>query len=406
MSSRNAGASVLAVFLVLALLHLLNAATLPVWAPFIPEIGRNLEVGPAALGTAFLGQPLGLIAGGLIGGLIVRWAGLRPGLVIGALGYWAPLPLAGLAGVVAAFDKPQALFFVLVAVGVGNGIYDVAWGTFSTALEQRSTRRTHVGIQVAIPIGAFLGALGGSFSDGAGVSVFMHLTVFAVAAILLAIPATLLVLPKLRGGNQEPASHQPAQLPGRSLWGLATICLLGGLLLGAAYTWSVAILEGLGAVAGPTGSSAGLIAFIVAQALTLLVVGLMPRTAGSPRTMIALGGLVAAGGAALVVTSPKITTVVIGFAVLGLGVALTWPVAQSAAAEGFANRRAGVMSFMIVAMYIGLALAPFVIGQMAERMGLKPAMAVTIAGSLAIVLLAVITIPGRERHQRWHQLGS
>lgn len=392
------------IFLAIAVLHLLNGATEVSWSPHVPEVQRALGIGDALLGYALLGLPIGLIVGGFVAGRMTDRLGTTKTLVAGAAGFWGGLVLVGLVPSVA--PSPWTLAGALFIVGAGNGLYDVAWGVQSTTFEKGKRYRLHVGVQSAFSLGSIAGAWSGQQAIGSHISVGTHLTVFAIIALGTAVPLMLAVLPDIRGdatpdhgdGEERDAStpssvHEPGRSPLRSpiLWGLAVMALAFGLTLGAVYVWSTPHLERLGAVGGA--AATGLVWFTITQTIGQLGIAAIPKDKVASWVYATVGGLIALVGSWLVVGPGEIREAVIGFALIGLGLAPIGGLAQSVAEEHFTYRPGLVMSVLMISTYAGVLGAPGLIGPLAEWQSLRWAMGGLGVCAGAVLILGLLVMP-------------
>ena len=96
--------------------------------------------------------------------------------------------------------------------------------------------------------------------------------------------------------------------------------------------------------------------------------------------MARLGGLIATLGLALAIGVPAVPSAIIGFALVGIGTAVLVPLAFSAGA----NLGAGGTSLALA----GSVAGPAVIGNVADRFGLRVAMGIPLAAALVIIALA------------------
>jgi MFS family permease len=374
-----------AVFIALGVLHLLNTSTEAGWALRIPEILKNLQVSLAVLGLALSGQPLGLMVTAPFSARLVTRFGPRAILRVGAALYWPPLLMLGLA---------PSWHFVFAAVfvsGIGNNLYDVAWGVLSTSFEQGKGRRHHVGVQVFTSAGLAIGTFTGGEAARNDVPILGHIATIAVIAVAVVMAVTALVLSDSPDQNERRREGSwRSLLRSPTLLGLAAISLAGGLVLGGVLNWSALLLEGLGEQPGLWGQSAGQVAFMVTSVIAQLAVWVVPNRLAPPAALTFVGGAGGLAGSLLLVMGGGFGSAVTAFALLGLGSALSWPLAQSVAAERFQHRRAQVMVVVITAMYAGIG-ARSAIGPISDWWtgSLASAMGITLAvASLVIAVLA------------------
>jgi fucose permease len=106
----------------------------------------------------------------------------------------------------------------------------------------------------------------------------------------------------------------------------------------------------------------------------------------SPELVAALGGLLAAAGLAVAIALPVVLGGLVGFAMVGAGVAVVIPLAFSAGAN--LGRSATALSLVAASAYAGSIAGPFLIGNVADRLGLRAALAIPLVAALVIVALA------------------
>ena len=179
---------------------------------------------------------------------------------------------------------------------------------------------------------------------------------------------------------------------------LLLICLVG--LTGAAgedagNTWGALYLTGsLGTTAAVGGA-----VFVAMQ--TTMIIG---RFAGDPlvtrfgpREVSRVGGVLTVLGFAVVMAVPTALAAVVGFAVVGLGIAVLIPLAMQAADElpglprGFGLAVSGWM------MRVGFLLTPPLVGIVADEVGLRWAFAVPAVLGLLAICCAGLLAPAERR---------
>jgi len=104
-----------------------------------------------------------------------------------------------------------------------------------------------------------------------------------------------------------------------------------------------------------------------------------------------MGGLVAALGIGLAIAEPAPVVAIAGFALAGAGSAVMVPLAFSAAAN--LGRTGTALSVVMVTGYAGSIVGPFVMGSTADRVGLRTALAIPLAGAVAVLAMTAILRP-------------
>jgi MFS family permease len=417
------------------------------WASRLVAIRLTLGVDPGRMGLLLLFWSAGSMAAMPVAGALVQRLGGRR-----VMAAFSCLALAGLlgAGVFSVARSPLGVAGLLVVLGVGIGVWDVAMNIAAMDVERALGRsimpRFHAGYSlgtvVAGGVGAGLARL--------GVPVVAHFG--AAAAICLAALAwglrTLLpggmsaAAPRAssrppssgdpgeqgdrsaaapRASSRPPTSGDPGEQgdrsdaaapassrpptsgqpggatgPGRSpgsAWAEPRILLLGVVVLalslteGAAGDWLASgVVQGFGAPES-TGIL-GLTIFLTAQTtVRLLGTGLVDRFGRV--AAIRASAVVAAIGLLLYGLAPSLPLVFTGAALWGMGAALVFPLGMSAAGDD-PSRAAGRTSVVATIGYGAFLTGPPLLGLLADQLGFRHAMLVLLAPvALAIGLASV-----------------
>lgn len=400
-SSRPRGRSTpaaVAMLVAIAVLHVLNGGTDVSWSPHIPAVQRLLGLTDGSLGLILASLPLGLIVGGILAGRRIDRKSARFVLLEGATGFWGGLALAGAAPYLPEPARVPVLALGLLLFGVGNGLFDVAWGVYSTELEQKLAWRSHVLVQSFFSGGSIVGALAGKLAVENQIPIGVHLGAYAAIALATAVAVTLFVLPDRarKAEEDEDDATAPSALRSPVLWAFTLNEVAFGLGLGAVYVWSAVHLERLGAVGGAVAN--GIVAFAIAQTIGQLGLGAMPKRWVPGWVLSAVSGLVALAGAWLIVGPGQVGAAIAGFALFGIGLAPIGPLAQSAAGEAFPRRKGQALSTAIVGTYAGALGAPSVIGPLAGATSLRSAL-----GVLAVfcAITVVVSVTAMRRAAGW-----
>jgi MFS family permease len=346
------------------------------WLSRIPDVRDDLGLSAATLGLVLLGLSAGvLLALPVAGGLVPR-LGSRRVLAMGAVVAVVALPTIGLT------TGPWSLAAVLLLLGAGSSTMDVAMNAQGAAVEHGYGRSIMVGFHGAWSVGALLGALAGSVAAAARLPVGVH---FAVAAVAITA-VTALALPWFRVADRTgaPAPGAPKLAwPHGALVPLALVALASSLGEATASDWSgVHLRDVVGVDAGR--APWGFVAFTAAMVVSRLTGDLVTRRVGAA-TVVRGGGAFAALGFLLVATVPTLPAALVGFALVGLGVAPIVPLVFSAAATTGRSAGEGIAAVATVG-YGGFVAGPPVIGFVADRLDLRVSL-------LAVgVLVAVMTL--------------
>jgi MFS family permease len=342
----------------------LNGLVFSSWYARLPDIQDELDIGTGALGLALLGAPLGLLVAQPLTGALAASVGSRR-LVVAA-----PLWLAAGIAPALAVDAPT-LALATMAVGAANGVLDVSMNVEGLAVERAGSKRIFNSLHAAFSFGALTGAGAGGLAAAAGLEPLAHIAiVVAVGAAVAAVASR-----GLPQADAEPPTQGPRfARPSRRLAALGAIAFCVLLAEGAVFDWSgIYIRRETDAAVGL--APAGLAAFNLAMGFGRLSADGIAERLGSA-AVGRVGALVAAVGlgAALAIGTPA--GAIAGFAVMGIGLAATFPLALRAAGADALIAGPAVAAVSSVG-YAGLLTGPPAIGLLAEVLGL--------GGSLACV---------------------
>lgn len=155
------------------------------WAVRIPAVQDRLGLSDGRLGIALLGLSAGAIVAMAVPGRLVAKRGSRPVTWAAAFAFAAALTLPALA------PNPTLLMLSLVALGMANGLLDVAMNAQAAAVQQRYERPIMARIHALYSLGGLVGAAIGGGIAARGVGAGLHLLgVGLVIAIVACAVAT------------------------------------------------------------------------------------------------------------------------------------------------------------------------------------------------------------------------
>jgi MFS family permease len=380
---RSDRSTALAIYLVFAA----NGAIYASWISRLPAVRDRLGASEPEIGLAILGLAAGAIVSMPSVGRLCDRFGVRHVLLTAMLADLALFPL------VAWVPSVVMLGLVLLAGGVAFGAWDVSMNAAAHAHETSVGRALMPRFHAAFSGGALVGAGVGAVAASAGVPVGLHL---ALAGGLLGV-AVVVAIPRVPD-RAAPAIEEPLEgEAGRGrlslklvLIGLMTACATLG--EGAAADWGPLFLhdqrqasEGLAA--------AGYAAFALAMTIGRAVGTAVLERFGRVRAL-RMSGLLVAGAVAVALTTPLAGTGIVGLAAWGLGVALVFPAAMSAAAEAGRHPAYGIGVVSTIG-YGGFVLGPPLVGFLAGWFGLDVALwSVAVMGLVLAALAPAAAPPG------------
>ncbi|GAA4910518.1 MFS transporter [Streptomonospora salina] len=369
--------------------------------PWLPVIKSQLELSNTQLGTGIGAMPLGALATGMLAGpLIARFGSGRIAVASGAV-------LACVLPVVATAPAWWVFALGMFCVGWMDAWMDSAMNAHGLRVQRRYGRsiiNTFHGLWSVAAVG---GGLVGSAMAGWGVPVAAHIA--AVTALLIAGVLTIarLLLPgpeddapasgtgERTGGGPAGAQGGPVggalrrwRIPGRSLAMLLVVSVLlmmAGAVEDSAASWGAVYMRD--ELAAPL-LLVGL-PFVACQAM--MTVGRLTGDRITDRfgavAVARTGGLLAAGGMALALLTSAPVGAIVGFGLMGLGVATLFPLSLAAAGEipGLAGGHGVALAAWLAR--IGFLGMPPLIGVVADTVSLTAGLwLIPVAGLLAAVL--------------------
>jgi MFS family permease len=345
------------------------------WVPRLPTFKDHLHLTNGQIGLALLVYAVGAIVGaGLARVAIGR--GSRIWVRVGTVALCVALVPVGFAGNLA------ELVVAFLMLGTFAGFIDVLENAQAAELERTARRPLINGFHGFWSLGALIGSVAAGAAAYVGVPPLQH---FAVVAVLVAIVSGPLLgsLPDTRGGSTPAEASSSRKVLTRSAAIVTAIAFCGIIVEGGGGDWSALYLREYGA--SPGLAAAGFAGFAVA--MTAVRFGADRLTALTSTTIVArVGALLAAAGLTIAIAIPAVTGASIGFVLAGAGVAVMVPLAFSAGAN--LGRSATALSIVTAAAYAGSIAGPALIGNVADRVGLRAAMGIPLAAALIIVILA------------------
>ena len=355
------------------------------FAARIPWIASHVGIGVGHLGLALLMPVIGaLVAMPFSGRLAHRYA-LRP-FVTATIAAWC----AGL--VLPALPTSLAvLCVVLLVFGAAAGLADMAMNAEGVLVEKVYGRSVMSSFHGFWSVGVLAGSAVSALTAHAGVDARVQFAVEAIVLAAVGAAAAQLLLDDPT--TSETAAPPHFALPTRPvlLIGLVGLCAVFGEQAGT--DWSALYVRNeLGGSAGVAALAVS--AFAVTMAAARLVGDRAIRRLGPVRT-VRLSGACAVAGALTVVLAPGLALGLVGFALLGTGVALVVPLVFAAAGRVGPHPARSIAGVAGVAYASGL-VAPGVIGGIASASSLTASFCV-VAGLVTIMALAAGVLRSARR---------
>jgi MFS family permease len=380
------------------------------WVVRVPDVKAHVAASPGGLGLALLGVSAGAVVTMMVTGRLCARFGNRPMTVATAV-------LLSLAVML----PPQvtsvgALGAVLLVFGAGYGGLNVAMNSEAVDVIGRLGRPVMPTFHAAYSFGGLLGAvIGGAVASV--MSAGWHLTIVGVVGLLVTAYAGTMLLRDGAPTDPLPAASTPSRandasppIPASADAGTAPPVLSPGrlrVLVAVFGTIALCTAYGEGALAdwgalhlrtdlhtSASLAATGYASFSIAMVAGRLSGAWLLSRAGRTNTL-AVGGLTAAGGMLMAALVPVLPLAIVGFILVGLGLANLFP-----AAVGQAGALTGPNGVAVASTigYAGMLMGPPIIGFVADHTGLPVALTtITVLAALA----AVIAVVAHRAEARW-----
>jgi len=377
MISRSARQATWAIFAV----FFAQSMVLGNWITRIPDIKSKLGLSDTELGFSILAIPLGTLAAFSVASKLLASTGLRQGCRV-----W--LPIWGILflfpGLV---NSGVMLFFVLLLAGFAVGMCEVAMNSKADAIERDYQIRIMSRCHGFWSLGSMAGAL-----------------VAAAMAHLQIIVAThyLMVMPLLAIGgyfaatalpDDQPENSTDAQPTKSSVFTLPSsaillLCLMPvGIMTveGAFIDWSAVFMNSV-LNASPIIIGITYAFFSIVMAITRLSGDYLAARFGD-EFIVRWSGIAATIGIGVFALAGNNAVAFAGATLSGLGVAIVYPLAMSAAARrpGRATENVAAMSLLAFTSFM---FAPPIIGFISDQLGLRIALLLLVPLAATTPLLA------------------
>ena len=341
---------------------LINGVFIASWVSRIPAIQAKLTLSEGALGLVLVGLTAGLVSALFFASGLIARLGSRKVVFACAYTACAVMPLLALA------PHPLILFGLLFIFGACISTMDVAMNEQAVLVERNAGVPMMSSFHAAYSVGGFVGAL--IASGMAAVPQFSPFIHFLTAALLSAVAIRIFAKDLLPTETEPPGEGgPPIRLPARALWMLGVIVLSSSIGEGTSSDWSAVYLTGtLGTNASV--AALGYAAFSLTMTIGRLV-GDRLAAAMAPKRIIRLGGLLSSAGFILAAFTRSPAAAIIGFALVGIGLANIVPLAFSAAGNKPGILPGEGIAGVATIGYIGFLAGPPLIGTIAELASLR-----------------------------------
>lgn len=371
------------------LLFVVMGTTIGSWASRVPDVRRAVGLGDAGWGLANTATTIGELLSLIIVAVLIGRVSTRRLALVGAALVLVNAPLLASAGTVV------ALVAGLFVWGFAANLLATPMNTQSVEVQHMYGRPILSTFHAGFSIGMFAGGILGTGAAAAGLTPGMQMAVSSgvLGAALIYARRWLPDTAKAQAADGTPRRGMRDRFTPQLLL-LAFIAFLTSIVEMAAAQWSALYTSealGAGAVAGAATYTSLSVAATVARLTGDRVAARLGRL-----RFVQLSVAVAAAGLtlALVVATP--VAAMVGFGLLGLGMACVTPTIMGIAGEQPGLSTGEGVSVVTMGQWPGFLIAPPIIGALAGVVGLRQALAVLVVAAVCVIPLTRMVNIQRE----------
>ena len=347
------------------------------WASRIPDVKDVFALNEAELGAVLFMLPLGALLALPVAGWVVHRLGSKRASVGSLLLYTVLLFLISKA------HSVLSISIVLFLFGIIGNFANIAMNTQGLSVQQLLKKPILSGLHAMWSLGAFLAAAITGWTMSVGYSMEMHFGMIALAAAGVTLFFSFSLIQDVAGELRQ----KVFALPNRGLLLMGVICFCVAMSEGAMADWSSLyyrqVVHELNKV-----STVGYTAFALCMALGRFFGDRLLQALGYSSVLKLNGILVLIGmGLALAINSP--VAVIIGFALVGLGVSSVIPIVYMLSAKSKSMAPSAAIAAVSSIGFLGFLFGPPIIGFIAQETGLRLALSIVAFLGLMIWLLSI-----------------
>ena len=345
------------------------------WASRIPSIKTNFNFDEAELGNLLLVMPISSLIGLPISGWLVSKFNSRIPLLVSFIILCLSLFVIGFA------SELEYLIIGVALFAFCTRIANISVNTQSITLQKQREKKIIGSFHGLWSLGGLVGALVSTLMVQAGVMMvdhFLYVSIFSLVLGIVSYPF-LIARDKSEIGNKLILGK-----PDKYILYLGLMVFFGALCEGGMFDWSGVYFK---EVVGEEIFTLGYLIFMAFMALSRFYSDRLTDRIGMPKTYI-LGASIVTIGMFLAIVFPFYWPVLIGFSLVGIGVAAVFPMTFSLA--GSSKKYSPGMAISIISTYgiAGMLIGPPLVGYIAHAVGLQYAFVLFILSGLMLVPLS------------------
>ena len=345
-----------------SLIFAINGMVFGTWASRIPAIVDFHDLSPGSLGLLiFLAGLSAVIAFSIFGRAADRYGAAfitkRATLLL------IPLTLI----FIAYANSIWMLVFAVIFFGAIHGGDDVAMNAWAAEVEREYTRPVMSSFHAMWSLGAGIGAGLGSLLAFYEVGFKNHFSLISIVIFVLALSAAFVPFESQK--NKKEANSPFISIPKGSLLPVATITFFASLSEGAVADWSAIFLKSVASL-NDGNAALGFTVFSVCM-FSMRLLGDRISFILGPATAARYSGIVALTGSIILLVTDSFLLLLLGFGLVGLGIAVIIPLAFSRAGNDETISQGTAIASIATLGYGGMLLGPLFLGLIAEITSIK-----------------------------------
>lgn len=372
MSTRTAAVAV-------GLLFITNGALIGGVGGTLPALRERLDVSASGLSLLLFCLAASAVVSMQIGGRLADRIGARP------VALCTLTLLAAGVGLLALTSSLPWAIVAMVLAGLGNGAMDVAMNSLGVEVEQARPKPIMSRFHAFWSLGNLTAAgtivlIARSFDRTGGANVGPALGTLCVAG-LISIAVCVRIVPVGRKIEHKLDGVRTA-IP-RLAWALGLMAFCFGLAEGTAIDWSSVHVTDVAKIDPSTGAL-GLVA-VSGFMVIIRLLGDQAVARVGRRAVVRVGAVTAIAGYLVTVFTQPLLLLLVGWALVGLGVGLVAPQVYAVAGHVGGGR---MLAIVVTFGYAAFLVGPAIIGQLVEHFGVQDAMILPLVLSGCLVAVS------------------
>lgn len=347
--------------------------------PRLGDLQLQMGVAEGALGAALMGAALGTQISLMFAGPMIEKLGYRLCLIIA-------IPLLGLAETVATLATgPWFFFCFLMLAGMAIGVIEIIVNVEADRTEHAVGKRIMNRAHAFWSFGFFGAGAVGIAMKALDISPTLHLLIMAIFAGIVSFLLFRGFAPA-RSRVAEDGEKPRFVLPTTGILLLVGFTLSAMVLEGAGADWSVIFMRDVFEVSPALNTTAFALGALAQALMRFFADGFVERY--GPVNVARVLVLTLGVGAVLVTFAVHPAMALLGFALMGMGTSVVFPLAMSAAAQRTDRPAATNVAALAQLSFVSFLVAPPALGFIAEHFGIRWSFGI----GLPLVLISLLLV--------------